>query len=464
VKKLSQIIPLGLFLPVVFFLLAILSFLPVMAGTLTGMDPDLAKKVTAITPIRGMCYVPKPSDAIGSPGNDHKYFDSAFTNSHFPGLWGTSIANARGDLKQMKDELNVNFIRTYDWSTPPPPGDLPQSNQRNHLPFLEECRKLGIMVMVSVSRTFVRAERDRNEEWSKNGVREFVHAMVAEVYQGGKKPHPAADMWGIGNEIFASSIDPKWAAVIVQYIIEKEELLGVAPAEQLLITVPVTFGTDDGLPPSISAIQKTEAAFKANAFLTNRHVWEKRFIASPQPQNAGPFLRNYIDNTFPSFFPGVPFFFGEVAAKLAADDDDLPDPNWPIRTEEKQAEFVAGQVKEATTPTGNYIGMCMFQWENQILEKNAEKRFGINKFAGAPTNFGTIPTNYWPGKGEKYPIDPYTQKPSYDSVRNQWAGKGELVGVFSGGVWAWMNNSSWKRLTSGIPFEDTLATGDLDGQ
>ncbi len=46
---------------------------------------------------------------------------------------------------------------------------------------------------------------------------------------------------------------------------------------------------------------------------------------------------------------------------------------------------------------------------------------------------------------------------------NQSGGKADLVGVWGSGVWAYMNNSSWSRITSARPVENTMATGDLDG-
>ena len=54
------------------------------------------------------------------------------------------------------------------------------------------------------------------------------------------------------------------------------------------------------------------------------------------------------------------------------------------------------------------------------LQDYPENAFGIQKFAGRPTNYGTIPVGYVPGGGEKYPIDPLAEKPSYTSVRNAY--------------------------------------------
>ncbi len=475
-KKLSQIIPVGLFFPVVFFLLAILSFPPAMTSALADMDTDLATKVAAITPIRGMCYSPTPSDYM-DPGAwsalhplpdkefyNNKYFDTDFTNSTFPGLWGNSVTGARGDLEKMANDLKVNFLHLYDWSAPtPPPNSSPGNNKRNHIPFLDKCQSLGIKVTIPISNYFLKLVQAGDASAKGD-----IQAMVNEAYQGGSTPHPAAAMWCMGNEIFVSGIAPEFVATSVQYIIEKEESLGVAAADRLLITAPVTFGIEAG-GPSIGQIQRLEAAFKANAYLAERNVWEKRFIAAPQPQNSGSFLRTYIDTTFSTNFPDVPFFFGEVAANI----------NDGGGTEAGQATWVAGQIKDATTPTGNFIGMCVFQWKNRQTLAGPEKLFGINKFGDPPNPnnvFGTI-SDYYPfGLDKKYPIDPLVEKPSYESVRKQWAvavermavgdldgnGKADLI-ADKNSTWVYMNDSTWTRITTTSPGPNGMVCGDLNG-
>ena len=450
-KKLIQIIS------VVVFLMVILSFSPVQPvgvfslqgaphhdpnpkkGVFTGMDDELAQDVNHLIPIRGMCYTPNPSDQFKEPAQArHEYFDSDFTNSHFPGLWGTSVAGARGDLKKMHD-LNVNFLHLYDWSVPPAPGANPGDFQRNHLPFLDECDKQGIKCMIPISNFFMNEVKA-----GKATAKGQIQAIVAEIFRGGNKPHPAAGMWAIGNEFVdnalpatpnianqqsldAAVLHATLIATVAQYIIEKEEALGVTndnhqlDNDQLPITSTVTFGelprqgtppSDIGLhPPAIWQIQLLKDAFQANPFLAARRVWEERFIASPQPQNDGTFLDTYIKNTFPENFGDVPFFFSELSANILSGGG----------TEAGQAAWVAGQLAAAGEPNNNFMGSCVFQWLNQSSRKlPPEDEFGIHKFGAAPTNFGTIPAGYTPGGTFKYPIDPLVEKPSYNSVRDAW--------------------------------------------
>ncbi|MCP4365823.1 MAG: hypothetical protein GY800_11080 [Planctomycetes bacterium] len=373
-----------------------------------AVSPVLAEKVKALGAIRGMCYSPKPSDAKPG-GQPQRYFDSDFTNSDFPGLWNTTGGDGgfgRGDLKNLRDDLNINFLHLYDWSKPPAPGHPVGQYQRNHLPFLNKCKELGIKVMVPISNWFLKELQKNNPPgW------EGINAMVAEIYQNGKKPHWAAGMWCIGNEYMASGIDAKTVAAAAEVIIRKEEALGITnPADQLPITAPVTFGMLNSKPPAIYQIQELKKAFHANPFLWGKNVWEERFIAAPQPQNDGPFLSNYIKITFPKYFPYLPYFFSELAANI----------NDGGGTEEGQAKWVAGQLEAAGKPIGFFYGSCVFQFENQMTKQGPEAKFGIQKFAGPPTHHGTIPQGYVPGGGDKYPIDKFVEKPSYTSVRNAW--------------------------------------------
>ncbi len=467
-KKLMQI------LSVAVFLMLILSFSPVQpvgvsslqgAGVDTGMDSELAQDVSHLLPLRGMSYTPHPSDQLNVLDGEGEtkgkpkwnYFDSDFTNESFPGLWGTAVADARGDLQKMRD-LGVNFLHPYDWSVPgspygppPEPGNGPNDYRRNHIPFLDECDKQGIKCMIPISNYFVgRVKRGETDTFLP---KDQIQAIVAEIFRGGTKPHPAAAMWAIGNEFITqvtlrdepnAVLRVEWPetiaearrnaeviATIAQWIIEKEEALGVTndnhqmDNDQLPITATVNFGelpregftANDGTgvgqnPPAIWQIQLLKEAFQANAFLKARKVWEERFIASVQTFNGGPFLKNWIVNTFPERFGSVPFFISELGANILSGGG----------TEEQQAVWVAGQLAGAGEPNGNFMGSCVFQWLNQTARKTgaAEPFFGIHRYAGAfkEATIPDIPPGYIPGG--TYLIDGLHEKPSYNSVRDAW--------------------------------------------
>src|SRR5205085_2751152 len=100
----------------------------------------------------------------------------------------------RGDLAVLSS-IGVNFVHLYDWSVPPSPGHDPGDHQRNHIPFLQSCARHNIRVFVPVSNFFLGLHQSNDPHLPG-----FISAMVAEVYNGGKSPIPAAAMWGIGNE------------------------------------------------------------------------------------------------------------------------------------------------------------------------------------------------------------------------------------------------------------------------
>jgi hypothetical protein len=303
--------------------------------------------------------------------------------------------------------------------------------------------------MIPISNFFV--GRVKRGETGKTTPKQQIQGIVAEIFRGGTKPHPAAAMWAIGNEyvtqvklrhegknpvlrvewpetVAEAKQNAEVIATIAQWIIEKEEDLIVTndnhqlDNDQLPITSTVNFGElpregfqNDGTgvgqnPPAIWQTQLLKDAFQANPFLKGRNVWEERFIATIQTFNGGPFLENYIVSTFPENFGDVPFFFGELGANILGVGG----------SEEQQAVFLAGQLAAAGEPNGNFMGSCVFQWLNQTARKTgaSEPFFGIHKFAGTSKDSTILPAGYIPGG--TYRIDDLVEKPSYNSVRDAW--------------------------------------------
>ncbi|MEO6176885.1 MAG: hypothetical protein ABIP27_17160 [Flavobacterium circumlabens] len=353
---------------------------------------------SALLPIRGTAYVPVPSDDALTP--PQKYFDTDFTNSDFPLLWGKANGG-RGDLSNFVNDLNINFVHLYDWSVPPAPGQQPGEYQRSHIAFLDECASLNIKVFVPVSNYFLQ------QLHAGKNITAFITAMVAEIYQGTTTPHRAAGIWGIGNEFdFENGYTIADVAKMIQLLINAEKSLNIPASALLPITAPVSFADPTGKRiPGIIAIQQLQAALISIGL---ESVWNTRFIASMNPQNEGFFIANYIDNTFPTFFPNLPFFFAEMGVPIKQDS--------PVKTEEDQAAFVLSQL-ENSKPRNNFLGACVFQFLNQtLLKEGSECTFGMNKYSGKFTT-GTIPPNYIPGGGQTYNVDELVQKPMYAEVK-----------------------------------------------
>ena len=363
----------------------------------------------ALLPIQGVCYTPTPSDDTPSP--PQKYFDSDFTNSDFPLLWGTANGG-RGDINTLSSGVGVNFVHLYNWSVPPAPGQQPGQYQRSHLSFLAECAANNVKVFVPISNYFL----EQLHQGNTATVTAQVTAMVTEIYNGGTTPNPGAGIWGIGNEYdLAGGLFTVTDVVnMIAILLAAETSLNI-PAQALLpITVPVSFADPTGAnTPAIVALQNLQTALAANPATAN--VWTSRFIASMNPFNDGAYLANYISTTFPNAFPNTPFFFTEMGTAIQA--------GTPVTTEAQQAAYVQAQLLSARAQ-GNFMGACVFQnLDQSAVKSGSEATFGMTKYATPPScTTGTIPAGYVPGGGDTYNVDVLTQKPLYQSVQGVYMG------------------------------------------
>lgn len=356
--------------------------------------PNLSK----LTPIKGVSYSPAPSDDAPSP--PQKYFDTDFTNSTFPLIWGEANGG-RGDVANLGG-IGVNFLHLYNWSVPPALGSSPGSYQRDHLSFLKECGRANVNVFVPISNYFM----EQINQGNGTTVKSQILAMVTEVYDGGTTPVAGAGMWGVANEYdLAGGFNVHDVVRAIAYLLQAEQSLNIPTANLLPVTSPVSFGAGS-LPPGIAAIQALQTA--ANTTL-GPDFWNKRFVASTNPFNDGNFLSHYISTTFPQYFPDLPFFFAEMGINL----------NGQATTEQEQATYVHDQLNN-TKMSGNFLGRCVFQFLNQTAMKvGTEATFGMTKYDGNNLiTTGTIPSGYQPGGGETYPVNALTQKPLYQSVKS----------------------------------------------
>jgi hypothetical protein len=357
--------------------------------------------------IKGICYSPAPSD--DAPVPPPKFFDTDFTNSCFPLLWDDANGG-RGDIKNLAS-MGVNFIHLYDWSVPPAPGAAAGSNQRSHTTFLKKCGDEGINVFVPISNYFL------GQIHSGKGatVKTQIAAMVDEAYNGGTTPYGGAAMWGVGNEYDLAPASQFGVADVVtamEYLVDAESAQGIKSAHLLPVTSPVSFAVLPGESgPGIEGIQALKTAIEASTILGTA-FWQTRFVASTNPNNKGSFISNYIANTFPATFPDTYFFFSEMGIDILAGSS--------VTSEKEQADFVLDQLNN-TSPSGNFVGRCVFQFLDQTAMKSgSQATFGMNKFSGSSTP-GTIqPSTYVPGGGESYKVDKLISKPLWDSVMSSY--------------------------------------------
>jgi hypothetical protein len=224
-------------------------------------------------------------------------------------------------------------------------------------------------------------------------------------------------MWSIANEFDLASGLLTVADVVkaMGNLVDAETALGIPAANLLPICAPVSFAATDSLPPGIAAMQSLQTAVAAAVTKGNLPAtfWADRIVGALNSFNDGSYLATYIAQTFPSYFPDLPFFLTEMGINISG----ATPP-----TEKGQAKFVAGQLAN-TIPSGNFLGRCVFQFLDQTsMKTGTEATFGMTKFDNGTTiPTGTIPSGYVPGGGDTYPVDVLLEKPLFDSVKSAYS-------------------------------------------
>lgn len=316
-------------------------------------------------PVKGMCYVPAPSNYKTSCAAqpDPIYFDSDFYNEDFKQLWGTSVSPSRGDLQKMAG-LHVNFLHLYDWNLP---------SARDHLPFLAEVLAKGMKVAVPISNFYV---DQQNKAW--------VDEIIDEVMT---YDPPAVVMWAIGNE--PDTTDQQVAdrvATIINWIYTRDK--------SRLITVPLALPFDAKL-----------KALKTALDAKNPEIWKKNFIASINIYDDAAAVQVHVDD-FGILFPTVPLVISEMNRPLSQAGN-----NPTQQADEMLQQFEKSKNLVADGKHPHFFGSYVFQWmvKPWACPPDDEKHYGINDFSGS---LGTGTTT----SGQSYPIDGLLPNLLYDSV------------------------------------------------
>ena len=379
-------------------------------------------KAFGVTNIRGMAYMPGPSNYTkGQQGT--LYFDSDFYNGDFICLWNGGTPDGRHDLLRFKDQLGVNFIHCYDWSPP-----IPSLNLRIHTGFLADCNHFGMKATIPISNyTLTLLSQGKVSEARAN-----VYKIFTEIYPSKGAPVAGAGMWKIFNE-YELSEDPNPAHVVtvMNWLVEMEDQMGLPDAARMPIMVDASFGVKDGI-PGAGYIKDVWNAVMAGGKIgpyTPDGFWKERFVFATNPQNDAPYITNYLANLLPNYWqknniPIPPVMFTELGSSIEQ-----------TGSEEKQAEWLYAQI-EASLPgasNGMMLGACVFLNEERRWEAGAEKTFGIMRFGPdtgwrRPSN-NFQATTYFPGWGaggkvEKwqgtYPVEQQRPKLNYASVAKAW--------------------------------------------
>ncbi|KAL0486198.1 hypothetical protein AKO1_001884 [Acrasis kona] len=314
--------------------------------------------------IKGMCYQPTPHDFC--PGHS-AYFDSDYYNDDFEQLWGSS---GRGDLKRMKEELDVNFIHIYNWCT-----------LRNHENFLKECAALSIKVPIPISNYTLGLVREGQTQTAEHNVRDIVQQAIhfAPV---------VVPMWVIGNEFELEGFN-------INHIVQVVELVDRYDTKNLNFAIPVSF-KDQAL-PTLRQIK--------NAFQTQLPHLLHRLVFCINIFNSGSDIESFFRETYAQEFSDVPVFIGEYGK------DSLH------ITELQQSEWIHEQFqtvfKLMHDPSLRFFkGGCLFEWNEEHWKPQPhESTFGLFRMIDDGITARTLRC------GHNYPIDELKCKPAYEAIR-----------------------------------------------
>ena len=295
------------------------------------------------------------------------YYDLDFYNADFAPLWGKSDGG-RDDLGRYKFELNANFVYLYDWNQ--------DTKRRNHIPFLNYARSLGMNVTIPISNYTYEIMCGRVAgvtDWKTGVMSEFD-----EVYANGStKPHAAAGVLKIFNEYDGSVCrNANFVAQVALYWKQLEDARAVPDADRLPIIFPVTFGIVNGIAGGAGL-----SAFNAINSTTGLGLgfWKARVIYATNPFNDGPFMKKWITTDLPNWFDihnipiDTPVMFGEYGR---SSDESVPP------TEAGQAKWVKAQFEAMYKPKkpAGFLGAAAFVNEYRFWLKAPEPGFALTDF------------------------------------------------------------------------------------
>jgi hypothetical protein len=200
--------------------------------------------------IKGVAYQPCPTDYF-SPNTPVKYGNTDFTNSDFQALWGVDnkgitrnvyyrdgTVKQQGDLQTLAD-MGVNFLRLYNWQS----GNNGITGWVDHTPFLDECDRLGIYVIVPVFIT-------------PDPISGSVPYQNLDWLIQSTSNHRCVVAYSIGNEIAPTVGNAQLWENIKLYANRVRELLDTNRGDQLIISP--TWGSDEAMAWFNGDVDKTK--------------------------------------------------------------------------------------------------------------------------------------------------------------------------------------------------------------
>jgi hypothetical protein len=388
-----------------------------------------------VADIRGLAYMPAPSDYVAS-GKPGLYETSDFYSNVFADLWGPAGSRAgdrgRADLVRFRQRPGINFVHCYDWAAPITQRDTSGSDRAllEHLSFLEACHRLGLSATIPISNYTM----DLLSRGKTDAARTNVERIVAEIYGTGatKASAPGAGMWKIFNE-YELSFDrkPEHVVTVMSWLAEWEQVHAVIDDNRLPIMVCSSFGLKDGI-EGAAYLKNVRDVLMRQARIGSydpASFWRERVVFATNPQNPATDIRDYLERRLPAYWkqreiPIPPVMFTELGSSVEQ-----------AGGEKQQAQWLSEQIDAAKpgASKGAMLGACIFLNEERPREQGAERTFGLLRF-GPDRDWGRPRQNYqaktkypvWDPKGwwwpkeATYPVEQQSEKPSYRSVADAW--------------------------------------------
>ncbi len=356
--------------------------------------PHTLDKVVNLRPIYGMNYEPSPSDYTSLPPPT-QYGDTDFSNSDFEGLWGNTLvvgsgtcttAEARNDIGNMREDLNVNYVRFFN---------LNQEAFRNHIPFADYCEQNGVSItwpldfwVTSVS----------SGSWP-NPFRDLVINLIKVL-----GAHPATIAWRLGNELNGTT-EASNIATIFELIVQND------PNKH-----PVSSSLQEGLFPSMATLIKN-AILAKNLKQEYEDLWFQ--MVNVYPPQADPVtmattsLDTMINTTWPgSDFKDQPLLITEYGTACNVSETDQ------ANSIKAQAQFIKNAATNVNKPL--FLGGCLFEYTSELWKTDIpacqQDELGIHKFDVGMFCTAREPSQLNPPN--LYRVDDLIKKPAYTAYKD----------------------------------------------
>jgi hypothetical protein len=319
-------------------------FLPCIAPERTldvQTTPSVLQKILALRPILGMNYEPTPSDRTGAPPPGQG--DTDYNNADFEGLWGNTLnmgtgtctttpgsgTGPRNDIANMKQDLNVNYIRSFN---------LAQEAFRDHTVFADYCATNNVSISWPM---------DFWVFWA--GDPTLVPTLVKSL-----GPKSATVCWRLGNELNGTAAAGS-IANLFKVIVDTEKANGITPH-------PMTSSLQNGLFPSMAILIKNAiVALGATYEQEYNDRWFQAVNVYPADPSGAPTaeLNTIINTTWPnSDFKDQPLLITEYGTACNVSSA------VQASTVMAQAQFIKDAAENPAKPL--FLGGCLFEYTNEL--------------------------------------------------------------------------------------------------